>query len=1367
MFGHGRPHFVFQFCAPILVALVVFLAPISTDIHAQIQDNGQAKPGSTSAAIKTKLRFSWGGGQSQTWVGKISFENSLPKANSTNQSVRGGRFLNSVPIGLTADAPASVKKLGDELIVDHWSPTNYGGVDVDYEGSLDAKILIQLSSLENPNSVFEQSVSVSELKNDVFGGDIDTLGNRCSIARAPGDKLRFAFDQDHLVFGTNEVFRFSIEPNLTDASTRQANCRIKVVQNNSSGPVARAHFSKAVSLELDESGSAAKPIDFEFKTPAKEGIYNIEVELEPVWYQASFNKKRNIKRNVQFIVLDKQTPRLANQRKWRQFSIADSVADNSGLALPGWDQFSKIARLQNRMPLGNDLRSPVIFANQQMMNLSPGGWQAIPLVIDRINKPHVIELEYASKGELAIGLSLLQPDSNGQVGIYGFDSGVHIPPSIVSQESDGSGVIQRHRLTVWPKTKNPYLLVANRHADNDAITGKVRVFAGPDRLEPTAVSAVNAKTHRKLMAFYEAPLFPENFGAVKKMDPSFGEPLDDWRMFYQGANRLIEYLKANSYRGAFITVACDGSSIYPSQLLKASLKHDNGRFFSLGQDPVQKDILEMLFRMFEREGLLLVPSLALSGPLPELEETRDSKKTSDFEMLDLNLASHKRDSGTNLPIYNPLNRRVQRSVTRIVEELSQRYKTFDSFEGIAIVCRPDTYTLLPGRQWGYDESTIQQFLQSQTDEQIKLAASKLEKQQLIHNVLLGSNRKQWTQWRADQMTLWYQSMASALRKNVADGKLYLAPVDLYRNEETASALSPSLHGSNDFQQSMLHMGLDLPTIKAGNDSDKGPIVLLNPHRIAPDQTLASRRVDEAVAESSQARKYFAQTKYAADLYTHRVSWAHFAQLQQQDPFGNQASPLMRLQQMAPSDQFNRKRFVQAIRDRDARMLVDGGWMLTMGQESSLLDLMQIFSRLPDQTFEQVTPRDHSQTAADALPIAVRQLKTESGTYFYAVNNSPWPIRLEIGFAVSSNEPANTISLSGQGNHPLELSVRADAEKAAQSGKWIHASEIPAYGMIGGKSLDKGFEVVDYSFQLPPDADKVLKKRVYALQAKLVKSASPPPMPVVENPNFESLGRPSLDGWNSGSQATSKVKLDLRAQLALAPTQTQAGCLAMSSSDQTPVWIRSNPFEGPTTGRLSISVWLRTDTPAKQPPLRLAVEGQSGSANYYRFGSVGSLSPDPNSNQIDQTWKRFAVHFDDIPVSGLSNVRIGFDLMGPGQVNIDCVEVFDRWFDENDSKAITQILASTGPLLANQETFDSCRRLLSSYWPQFLDRYAANEPAPVPQQSMIQPEETIDFSGIGEPDELLSPGMQEEYSQRTRRTPMFRRFRNLTPRKSNR
>ena len=211
-----------------------------------------------------------------------------------------------------------------------------------------------------------------------------------------------------------------------------------------------------------------------------------------------------------------------------------------------------------------------------------------------------------------------------------------------------------------------------------------------------------------------------------------------------------------------------------------------------------------------------------------------------------------------------------------------------------------------------------------------------------------------------------------------------------------------------------------------------------------------------------------------------------------------------------------------------------------------------------------------------------------------------------------------------------------------------------------------------------------------------------------------------------------------------------------------VWVRSNKFEVTETGRLSISVWLKTETPDQQPPLRLALEGRSEGSSYYRFGSVGSLSPDSEANQIEERWKRFAVHFDDLPSEGLTDVRIGFDLMGPGQVTIDNVEVFDRWFDENDVKAMTQMLASTTPLLSDPMGYERCRQLMTSYWPKFLDQYIVlNE---VPSGS-----ETSGTSETAKPtkDGQLGVNTKSEEDREIQeieepKVPMFRRIRNLVP-----
>ena len=96
------------------------------------------------------------------------------------------------------------------------------------------------------------------------------------------------------------------------------------------------------------------------------------------------------------------------------------------------------------------------------------------------------------------------------------------------------------------------------------------------------------------------------------------------------------------------------------------------------------------------------------------------------------------------------------------------------------------------------------------------------------------------------------------------------------------------------------------------------------------------------------------------------------------------------------------------------------------------------------------------------------------------------------------------------------------------------------------------------------------------------------------------------------------------------------------------------------------------------------------------------------SSLETKWKRFAVHFDDLP-SSLMDLRIGFDVVGEGVVEISQVELFDRWFDNGDAKRITQLLASADEMLRHPAQFDRCRRLLAEPWAVFLDDHFLLKP----------------------------------------------------------
>ena len=92
---------------------------------------------------------------------------------------------------------------------------------------------------------------------------------------------------------------------------------------------------------------------------------------------------------------------------------------------------------------------------------------------------------------------------------------------------------------------------------------------------------------------------------------------------------------------------------------------------------------------------------------------------------------------------------------------------------------------------------------------------------------------------------------------------------------------------------------------------------------------------------------------------------------------------MRLQPMIQGNGLSRQRFLQSIKNRDSRMLIDGGVTLSFGQGTELQELMEVFARLPDEPFADVSSERFPKP--ELAHLAVRQLEFENETYFYVAN----------------------------------------------------------------------------------------------------------------------------------------------------------------------------------------------------------------------------------------------------------------------------------------------------------------------------------------------------------------------------------------------
>jgi hypothetical protein len=1253
LFGHGRPIQVVRFSSPRsflkVVGFVVFVLVLFLFCRRATPDD---------AADSVRLRVIWGGPVDHTWTGKIYFSKSKIKS--------------TLPLGIDPQSSCSTQIVNDQILINQDFQTRFNGIDIEITESPGDDLTFEFKTTAT-NQIVRRSIPVKELLRDSFQTEIDAQKNYVRVSRAAGDQWRVQFDREHMVLEPTEKFNAKIQSNRIGLPP---NRRYRVeywIKANGSG---RKIWSSEQDYTTDAAGEFGELASASLLAPEAEGVYEFGIGLTEK--RLGHFARKIISHRTQFVVISSNSQSNNDPTLWKKvFEIDPREKGNR------FEQMIPSPFLPNHpLDLNNNKSQITNDGSKKWLQLDQGGWQVYSLNIDRVGMPHYVEIEFPADQPVLAGLSVLQIDAKGQVEPLGADSGFMISNDNMSFSKPGK--TETRRMVFWPKSSNVFLLIANRHRERPCRFGKIDLYSGPTRLSPGIAASTDGDqekpkkllSRRQFLAFYEQPFFPENFDAAKAIDPLHQKSLTDWQFFYEGTDRLIQYLKANEYTGAMIAVASDGSSIYPSRLLRPNPKFDNGIFFSDGRDPIRKDILEMMLRMFAREDLRLVPLVEFSAPLPELESMMiQQRATESVQLKDVQSKTASwNQNGFRGANYNILSPTVQTAIKNVVAELRQRYQSKKSFGGIAIKLGPDSFTILPSSRWGYDRATVSSFLESSG---LNSPASSLP--DAIEQMTRGDLADQWSKWRASELTKFYSNLSSELVKNDATDRLYLVAVDLFRGSDVHSQLSPSLQWRTQYRQTILNMGIDLSQL-----DQQSAIVFLRPNRDAPGSELSDERVEHEMACASQKLEIDSGLQNAGDVFTSRNQWAHFSQLQQVSPFHRQSGPLLRLQPVSEVGWRNRRRFAEAMSSTDSRTFVDGGRLLNLGQEKSIANWVKVFTGLPDAAFENVK-------SANPLPIVVRQLFVGGRHYFYVVNKSPWSVNV-------------TLTLGGTAKKIQSLDDRKLMLNQAAN-KQLISLTIEPFDIAGGywQSTEPTGGIAAVAADVDPQIAIELQQQIGNLKKKLGQLDQVQPMNVIRLPSFEGqLNDLNHAGWRFGMGRRSDVEVDRKL------AQHEKSSLKLNSAGNV-VWLRSNSFASPTTGRVSIAVWLRVNDESKQPPLRIAIQGKrQDGREYYRFASVGSLAPKQQTNQIGKNWKRFAVHFDDLPPDGLTEMSVGFDLMGSGAVWIDKVQVFDRWFDGNDQRALTQILALADFQLTNKKDLESCRRILCGYWPRFLNEYVGKQ-----------------------------------------------------------
>ncbi len=1254
-----------------------------------------------AGAESVRLRIAWGGGPERLWQGRIAISEGVlsePAALGIETDEVGSMWLarGQPEISLVRSDRSQARtppRIADGyLAIRQRSPRTYDAVDLSVTAALDATLLVDLHGADDRQRPAAVEVRLADVVHGSFSADLDGQGSRLVVRRVPGDEFRVRLARRSLVYAPGEVLKFELQPHLLSAeSGSKLRIKVQLCAARTRQEVRSEEFAFTVGQ------SSALPV--EVPLSVSEGAYDVVVTAAAPAkiLRSPLNLKAPLaERSIQVLVLsprgkgpDAAEPRLnviqeidpANPKWWAKFASLPQI--------PRWPRISK-------EPLGNGMLRSWQHPLGQLAQLAPNAnspdvsWEAYPLPRPlRPGEPHVLEIDYPSDVPQTLAVSIIEPNAAGAVIPVGLDSGIDQAEEVALLRSAPQWL--RHRIVFWPRTETPVVLIANLRERRPAVYGKIRVLAGWQHL-PRAVAPGEPKPARLWAGYMDRPLFPENFSASEALGSTRDLSVDDWVTFHEGGTRLVEYLQHVGYGGLMLSVFADGSTIYPSAIVEPTPRYDTGTFLATGQDPLRKDVLEMLLRLFDREGLALVPAVEFASPLPELEAVlrRGGPDAVGIAWVGSEgttwQEAHPALRGRT-PYYNVLHPRVQEAMLAVIRELANTCGAHPSFAGLGLQLSSHGYTQLLGPAWGLDDATVDRF---QRDANLRVPGEGPERFVQRARFLNGEKRKEWLDWRATQLSRFYGRVHAELAGVRKDLPLYLAATDLFSNPELRRDLQPALPQKATMAETLLRVGIDGRHYSPGQG-----IFLVRPERIGASSSLAHRAIDLEIQQMPDVDRYFQTLALPGSLFFHQPQEVRIPSFDEKCPFKPCYAWLA--SHPVPSGSQNRRRFVHSLATLDSQVMFDGGWLLAMGQEEAMRDLVAVYRQLPPVRLEPVA--DQAGPAA-GQPVTIRCGTWGERTYAYAVNDAPFAAAVQ----VRVDGPAG-FRIEALPGSKAAGRLRRDADGTY----W--EIELGKYDLVAASFSAPGVRLSKPLVSWPNEIRAALEQRLSDLGSRAAALRSPPLLEALENPSFDREPGPQgqIPGWIPIAPPGLSIRLDKAsrhdgAQSAHLASTGPAGGLV------------SHAFAPPATGRLAVSVWLRTADAARQPPMRLAIEGRTSGRTFYRFAQFGRDAEGQAAvRTIPAEWAQFVIEASDLPLESLSAIRVRLELLGPGEVWIDEVQLCELAFDRREHQELLRLITPADVQLQTGRIAD-CMRLLEGYWPRFLVEYVYLGEAPVTERA---------------------------------------------------
>ena len=1274
---------------------------------------------STAAhARPVSVRVQWGGGTPQAWSGGIEVVTTSAGGSATRLPFEW-RTLSS-----EADAAAMAHDADGAVLIHQPRPLAMDGIEITVDDWRAARLVARIALAEGTQPAVVVDVPLADLVVEPAQQSLDDLGNRLVARASPGDALRVAVATDGaggsfsaealgLVRRPGDQLRLRVEPLI--ATTLQGGHAVELRMRLKSGAQADSPVQATMLQPLAEGDAGTtsgkkltgfEPVVFDVTLPAQDGV--AEIELEAI-ERGGLRWSRSLASRVLEVAavddapgevaaegdwgvvydLDPGSPRLHERLRRLPGMSLPSVAlpemplpslARTGMSLPKFPSVplpnmplpnvaAMVPRLSGLLPHGHS--TVVTHPLGPMLRLPPArssgepAWEGIVLAGLQPGMPHAVEIDYPSDQDAVVGVLVLEPDAAGVVVEPRHSGGFEVrQPRFAGPASPPRSVT--HRFVFWPTTKNPLVFVANPSCRTAALIGRVRVVAGPARLAPADVQATPATlvkatgTARRTHGFLVTPELAREFGGVATYGQAEGRLTLDWGGHIAGAHHFAEMLAAQAAGGSMITVYAQGAALWPSRLTRHAPRWDGGTG--------ARDVLAAVARIHARHRLGFVPAASFDGPLPELETALAAGRAGPGIACVGRDGRQRRLAGGGLH-YNILEPAVQRAVESIVVEMAGRVRGSPSVGGVAVVLPHDGWLHLPGLCWPLDDDTFARFAATLPAPPATEGETRFgDRARLVE----GPLREAWLGWRGGEIARFHARLAAAVAAVDDRWSLYVVPTTLFAEGSLAASLRSGVAGADPHEDPVRLAGLDPGATRSLPAADR--LVYVWPQVHSPSDGLRERAVVAAASRLPAVARAAGVAPRNAVVLVEQPVTIDVDDAVPHGPFGSAtARQAARSHPAMAAD----RSLAGALSLADAEIVFDMALATRCSPAS------------PARRAYEAAPLPPGDVVADVLPpLTIRVCRSGNVTWAQLVNaaDAPATARIRCG-----GRP--TAVVDGVSGTPLPLA--ADAEIMVPLEPWG----------VRGILIDGGVSIGSARLEYAADLQQTIALRIDRLRQRRAVLETPVPLAVLDNPAFE-LGSAAPVGRPVATVAGWEVVESRRGTVTLVPgagTSGQAGRGLEFSSLNGLATLRSNPFAAPATGRISVAAWLRVADAATQPPLRIAIEGLQDDREYYRFAAVGGLT---GGRPLTGEWSQFVLQIDDLPSEPVESLRVRFDLLGPGRVQIDDLRVFDLAFDESQRSQITTAVS----VLDHQRSsgdLGGCVVGLDGYWPAFLESFVTD------------------------------------------------------------